>query len=40
MLPGDFKRKYEFKSKRNDKKSYIIAIILSIIAFAVLWFLF
>lgn len=38
-LPGDFKRDYKFKSdKKRDRLSYIIAIIISVIAFALIWF--
>lgn len=41
MLPGDFKRDYKFRSdKRKDRITYIIAIVISIIAFLVIWFLF
>ncbi|HKG07378.1 MAG TPA: hypothetical protein VKB19_13000 [Pedobacter sp.] len=39
QLPGDFKRNYKFKSdKKKDRLSYIIAIILSAIAFALIWY--
>jgi hypothetical protein len=38
MKPSDFKRDYKFKSKRKDKLSFIIAIVISLIAFALLWF--
>jgi len=38
-LPSDYKRNYKFKSDtRKDRMSYIIAIILSVIAFVVLWY--
>ena len=41
QLPGDFKRNYRFKSDQSkDRKSYIIAIIISVIAFALIWFFF
>ncbi|SMC66552.1 hypothetical protein SAMN04488101_10240 [Pedobacter nyackensis] len=41
MVPGDFKRNYRFKSDKNkDKLSYIIAIIISVIAFLLIWYLF
>jgi hypothetical protein len=37
--PGDFKRNYQFKSNRKgDRKGYIIAIILSAIAFLLIWY--
>lgn len=40
MLPGDYKRNYKFKSdKQKDKISYIIAIIISVVAFLAIWFL-
>lgn len=39
QLPGDFKRKYQFKSdKKKDRLSYMIAIVVSAIAFILLWF--
>lgn len=39
QLPSDFKREYRFKSdKKRDRLSYIIAIVISIIAFALIWF--
>jgi hypothetical protein len=39
-LPSDYKRDYKFKSDKNrDKMNYIIAIVVSIIAFLVLWYL-
>jgi hypothetical protein len=39
MQPSDFKREYRFKSdKKRDRLSYIIAIIVSIIAFVLIWF--
>lgn len=38
-LPSDFKRDYRFKSdKKRDRLSYIIAIVISIIAFILIWF--
>lgn len=41
MLPGDYKRNYKFKSdKKRDRLSYLIAIIISVIAFLVIWYLF
>ena len=41
MLPGDYKRNYKFRSdKKKDRASYIIAIILSVIAFLLIWYLF
>ncbi len=40
MLPGDYKRNYKFKSdKQKDKIAYIIAIIISVVAFLAIWFL-
>lgn len=40
MLPGDYKRNYKFKTdKKKDRLSYIIAIVISIIAFLAIWFL-
>lgn len=39
QLPSDFKRNYKFKSdKKKDRLSYIIAIILSAIAFVLIWY--
>ncbi len=39
MLPSDFKRNYKFKSNtKRDRLNYIIAIIVSIAAFLLLWF--
>lgn len=39
QLPGDFKRKYRYKSNpRKDRLNYIIAIIISIAAFLLIWF--
>jgi hypothetical protein len=39
QLPSDFKRNYKFKSdKKKDRLSYIIAIVLSAIAFILLWY--
>jgi hypothetical protein len=38
MRLSDFKRGYKFKSKRNDRLSYIIAIIISAIVFVLLWY--
>lgn len=41
MLPGDYKRNYKFRSdKKRDRLSYLIAIIISVIAFLVIWYLF
>lgn len=38
-LPGNFKRNYKFRSdKKKDRYAYIIAIVLSAIAFVVLWY--
>ncbi len=40
MLPGDFLRKYKFKSDTSSAKgSYWLAIIISAIAFALIWYL-
>lgn len=40
LLPGDFKRKYKYKSDRKkDRAAYLIAIVISAIAFLLLWFL-
>jgi len=37
--PADFKRKYEFKSKRKgDRLGYIIAIVISTIALLLFWY--
>jgi len=39
QLPSDFKRNYKFKSdKKKDRLSYIIAIVISAIAFILLWY--
>jgi hypothetical protein len=39
QLPSDFKREYKFRSdKKRDRLSYIIAIVVSIIAFILIWF--
>jgi hypothetical protein len=39
LTPGDFKRKYQFKSKREgDRIGYIIAIIISAIALLLFWY--
>ncbi|WP_284445127.1 hypothetical protein [Pedobacter sp. B4-66] len=39
-LPSDYKRNYRFKSdKRKDRLSYIIAIVVSAIAFLLIWYL-
>jgi hypothetical protein len=39
QLPSDFKRNYKFKSdKKKDRLSYIIAIVISAIAFLLLWY--
>lgn len=41
MLFGDFKRKYNYKSDTSSGGgSYWLAIIISVIAFLVIWFLF
>lgn len=41
MLPGDYKRDYKFRSdKKKDRVSYLIAIIISVIAFLLIWYLF
>jgi hypothetical protein len=41
LLPGDFKRDYKFRSnKQKDRVTYIVAIVISIIAFLVIWFIF
>ncbi|ACU02876.1 MULTISPECIES: hypothetical protein [Pedobacter] len=40
-LPSDYKRDYRFKSDtKKDRLSYIIAIVVSIIAFLLIWYLF
>ncbi|SDJ21589.1 hypothetical protein SAMN04487898_1026 [Pedobacter sp. ok626] len=40
-LPSDYKREYKFKSdKKRDRMNYIIAIIISAIAFLLIWYLF
>lgn len=40
MLPGDFKRDYKFRSdKKKDKVTYMIAIVISVVAFLLIWFL-
>jgi hypothetical protein len=40
MQPGDFKRKYKFRSStRNERRNINIAIIISIIAFLLIYFL-
>ncbi|MBB5636058.1 DMSO/TMAO reductase YedYZ heme-binding membrane subunit [Pedobacter cryoconitis] len=33
MQPGDFKRKYRFRSRTDNRLTFAIAIIVSIIAF-------
>jgi len=39
-LPSDYKRNYKFKSDRSkDRLSYIIAIVISAIAFLLIWYL-
>ena len=39
MQLGDFKRKYNYKSDTSGSKgSYILAIIISIIAFVLIWY--
>ncbi len=39
MLPGDYKRKYKFKSNNeNEKRSMYIATIIAAIAFLLIWF--
>lgn len=39
MQPGDFKRKYRFKSDpKSGRWNYTIAIIISIVAFLLIWF--
>lgn len=39
QLPSDFKREYKFRSdKKRDRLSYIIAIVVSVIAFILIWF--
>ncbi|TDQ07561.1 hypothetical protein ATK78_3688 [Pedobacter metabolipauper] len=38
LSPENFKRNYRYKSdKRKDRISYIIAIIISVIAFILIW---
>ncbi|WP_316812972.1 hypothetical protein [Pedobacter heparinus] len=40
-LPSDYKRDYRFKSNpKKDRLSYLIAIVLSVIAFLLIWYLF
>ena len=40
QLPSDFKRDYKFKSNpKKDRLSYIIAIVLSVLAILLFWFL-
>lgn len=40
MFPGDFKRKYKFKSDtKSARTSYLLAVIISIIAFLLIWYL-
>ena len=40
MVPGDFKRKYRFRSNTsNEKKYFNIAIIVTLIVLIVLWYL-
>nr|WP_262707088.1 hypothetical protein [Pedobacter schmidteae] len=40
-LPSDYKREYKFKSdQKKGRMAYIIAIIISVIAFLLIWFLF
>jgi hypothetical protein len=40
-LASDYKRDYRFKSDtKRDRKNYIIAIVLSIVAFLLIWYLF
>jgi hypothetical protein len=37
--PADFKRKYQFKSKRKgDRIGFIIAIVLSVLALLLFWY--
>jgi hypothetical protein len=39
LTPADFKRKYQFKSKRKgDRIGYIIAIVISAIALLLFWY--
>ncbi|MDR6784285.1 hypothetical protein ABIE26_002326 [Pedobacter africanus] len=39
-LPSEYKRNYKFKSDtKKDRFSYIIAILISIIAFLLIWYL-
>lgn len=39
MQPGDFKRKYNFRSDpKRDRRNYTIAIVVSVIAFLLIWF--
>ncbi|MEJ2904363.1 hypothetical protein WAE58_18120 [Pedobacter panaciterrae] len=39
-LPSEYKRNYKFKSdRRKDRLSYIIAIVISAIAFLLIWYL-
>jgi hypothetical protein len=40
MLPGDYKRKYRFKTDTTKERRYMnIAIIVSLILVMILWFL-
>jgi len=39
MQLGNFKRDYKFKSDAGGRWNYTIAIIISIIAFLLIWFL-
>lgn len=40
MLPSDYKRKYRFRTDTSKEKKYMnIAIIVTIIVLAVLWYL-
>lgn len=40
QLPSNYKRNYKFKSNpKKDRLSYIIAIIISVIAFVLIWYL-
>lgn len=40
MVPGDYKRKYKFRTDTSKEKKYFnIAIIISIIMIIALWFL-
>jgi len=40
MLPGDYKRKYKFRTDTSKEKKYMnIALIVTLIVLMVLWYL-